>query len=221
MKFIRAEGAQELISYCVDTLLSHLKNDEKVLFLLPGGSNIASGVSIIRSVPQEYNHLLTLGLTDERYGPIGHMDSNQQQYKDAGLDLTIYDYLPMLFDLPADQTINKVAVSYQQAFKNCSYTLAFMGMGADGHIAGVLPGSIGASTDNFAANYQASDHNRLTLSLVALKQLDEAVLGVFGNKQEALVKLHDQDISVNDQPAQVLKQIRLVSIYNNFIGDNT
>jgi 6-phosphogluconolactonase/glucosamine-6-phosphate isomerase/deaminase len=89
-------------------------------------------------------------------------------------------------------------------------------MGVDGHVAGILPNSPAVlENDELVAYYKASPFERITLSFKALRQLDVAYLIAFGeDKKTALVKLKT-NLSLNEQPAQILKSIKEAYVYSD------
>src|SRR5690606_15434293 len=71
--------------YLVTTLRSHLDNNERVVWLIPGGSAIDTAIQVadfIKDHPKLAN--LSVTLTDERFGPVGHADENWQQLIESG-----------------------------------------------------------------------------------------------------------------------------------------
>jgi hypothetical protein len=54
----------------------------------------------------------------------------------------------------------------------------------------------------------------------AITRLDEAVVYAIGeNKWPVLAQLAQSDLPLTDQPAQVLKRVRIVTIFNDHTGD--
>jgi len=216
MKFFLSEGTTLLVKDVSEQLAEALGENKKVLFLLPGGSNIPAAIKVIEALPEELKSSLTLGLTDERYGERGHKDSNEQQFKEAGLDLGSYSFLPMLFDLDFQETIRKVDYTYSTAFKESDVIIGYFGMGADGHIAGVLPHTIAVNSGSMAMGYHTETFQRITLCLSSLVRLHKAFVGVFGKeKLDALRKLKDHSETIDDQPASILYKIEEASIYTD------
>ena len=199
-------------------LLGHLSNQEQVLWLVCGGSSIPAIVSVMQALPDDLTSNLTIMLTDERYGPVGHADSNWQQLIDQGFDFKQATGLATLQPgLSAAQTVAHYAEVAKRALAKADYTITQFGIGADGHIAGILPNSVASQeTEQLAAGYQTDPFLRLTLTFPALKQIDAAYAFVFGeNKQPALSRLANEDLSLADQPSQILKQIPLANVYND------
>src|SRR5258708_2139506 len=84
MRFSRqtGEAGQELL---VNAILLPLQEQKTVLWLISGGSNIKIATAVMaKLIGNESNLWVTL--TDERYGKVGHPDSNWQQLLEAGFD---------------------------------------------------------------------------------------------------------------------------------------
>ena len=115
-------------------------------------------------------------------------------------------------------------------------------MGADGHTSGILPGSPSAliaaetlamnfhksepnspgSPNSFATDqplasaYDWSDYQRITTTLAVLAQLDEAVLYACGETKWPMLKRLRDDVPVVDMPVQLLKQVKLVTVFTDY-----
>lgn len=219
MQFIRkgpAEGIKALSAH----LTKQLTAGKSTLWLVPGGSNIPFVVEVMSNVPDDLTKKLTIMLTDERYGPIGHADSNAQQLQKAGFQPKHAKFLPALTGDPLEETANKYdAIAGKQFAKNEAVVGQF-GIGPDGHIAGILPKSPATTAlGELAVGYEAADYTRITLTFPALRYLDTAFAFVYGGvKRLPLQQLHDTDMSLAEQPAQVLKAIPTAYVYNDQIG---
>lgn len=222
MKFIRTEGTKELESALASRLNDLLGANKRVLWLIPGGSNIEVVCRVMTSLNAEKVSNLTIALTDERYGPPGHDDSNQTQLSKNGFDARGATFLPYLTGLSLEETVRRVEVTVKEAFSGSDYVVGFFGMGADGHTAGMLPKSPAAEeNEKWVIGYEASPYIRLTLTTSALKEVSAAYLGAFGKeKLTALLTLQNGHIPVPQQPAQVLKTIEESYVYNDQIGDS-
>src|SRR4051812_16644787 len=111
MKFIRTEGTAQLEADLSAKLDGYLLEGKKVLWLVPGGSNIPVASRIMSSLHNNLGNL-TVTLTDERYGDIGHADSNQVQYTAAGFDLKGASFIPYLIGEPLEDTVRKAQVTF-------------------------------------------------------------------------------------------------------------
>jgi 6-phosphogluconolactonase/glucosamine-6-phosphate isomerase/deaminase len=217
--FKKVSSAEPAIAYLVDTLKAHLSKGEKVLWLLPGGSAIAAAVEVARRLQGTELANLTVGLTDERYGEPGHADSNWQQLLAAGLELPGARLLPVLRGLNAQETAAVWQAVLTDALKTTDYRLGFLGMGPDGHTAGILPHSPATQTREFVAVYEGGPYQRITATAPALTCLDEAVVLATGEaKRQAFENLQTVK-SLQEQPAQLLKHIPNSIIFNDLTGE--
>ena len=205
-----------------DRLLHELESGKNVLWLVSGGSNIGVTVEIMRNIPEGLTEHLSIMLIDERYGKPGHADSNWQQLMQAGLSPKNAHLMPVLL---SNSALEQTAMHYNnmaaQAFAEADVCIAQVGMGIDGHIAGILPHTV-TSVDNqqLAVGYQNEPFDRLTLTFSALEMMDAIYVFAYGDsKREAITTLQNEGLSPDDQPAQFLKQLPEVYLYNDQIGD--
>jgi 6-phosphogluconolactonase/glucosamine-6-phosphate isomerase/deaminase len=222
MQFIRTDDWQSGIIDLSKRLQRELETGHQVLWLTTGGSNIAACVSIMRQLDSDSTSRLTIMLSDERYGPVGHPDSNAAALDLAGFAPMQANVIPILvagLDLAATRENYQAAAL--AAFQKAEIVIGQFGIGSDGHIAGILPNSPATDTVDFVAAYEGPDFTRLTLTAHALKRLAVAYAFVFGDsKAEALERLHDLSLPYREQPAQLLKELPEAYIYNDQIGDN-
>ena len=142
MKFVKTADKNLVAKVIAARLVRELSLKKKVLWLMPGGSNIEIAVEIMQKIPAEPSRNLTIGLTDERFGKIGHQDSNYEQYKIAGFDAKFAKFVPVL---DGSRSFGDNVKNYEPIFREMlaqnDFCLGFFGMGPDGHAAGILPGS--------------------------------------------------------------------------------
>jgi 6-phosphogluconolactonase len=221
MKLIYTTKNPDSIAPLTKRLLSELeKPGTKVLWLVGGGSNIALSVAVMQALPAEMTANLAVMLTDERYGPVSHPDSNMKQLFDAGFEPKQATVVPVLMP---DISLEETAARYEQviatAFDAATVIIAQFGIGADGHIAGVLPDTPGVASTDAVVGYQSDPFTRVSLTLEALKRSDAAYTFVFGaDKKDALEKL-TRDVPLSDEPSQILKQIPESYVYNDQIKE--
>lgn len=205
-----------------ELLRSNLRSGNRVLWLLPGGSNIPISVSIMATLPPDLTSNLTLALTDERYGPTGHPDSNWKQLQDAGFNP---QQATCLYTLGEQQlNLADTAQVYAQALEaQCQASdivIGQFGMGPDGHIAGILPHTPAVETNAFVVGYHTDKFDRITTSFRAIQSCAVAYVFAFGpDKLEALQNLQ-LSVELSTQPAQVLKLLPAAYVYNDQIGDH-
>ncbi|MGH7195254.1 MAG: 6-phosphogluconolactonase [Candidatus Saccharimonadales bacterium] len=220
MKFFNqpVESGQEAL---LEALKGALKNNKRVLWLVPGGSNIPVSVAVMNQLEPSSTEKLAIMLSDERFGEVGHKDSNLRQLFDAGFDGKKATIVPVLHEgLDLKQTANLYSNAAHTALASATMVIGQFGMGADGHLAGIKPGSPAAGEQEaLAVGYEWDDFTRLTLTTPAICQVKTAFVLAYGAaKKDALEKLKTQKLAINQQPAQILKHIKDVSIYNDQIG---
>lgn len=205
-------------------LAKQLKKDlagkKRVLWLVSGGSNIPITVEAMKRIPKTTQPYLAVMPIDERYGPCGHPDSNLQQLHDAGFTPGKATVVPVL--MPEDPSLADTVTRYEQAIKtafdNADVIIAQLGIGPDGHTAGILPDSPATKSRKLVAGYRGNDFERITLTPAALKKVTAAYVFTFGADRQATLKhLRDETLPLAKQPAQILKQIPEAYVYNDQI----
>ena len=160
---------------------------------------------------------LTLMLSDERYGASSHPDSNARQLESAGFNPKEATFIPVLINEPLRITIDRYTQLVTQQFTKNEIIIGQLGIGTDGHTAGILPNSPATKvSDVLVAGYKGKDFCRITLTFPALRQLNSAFVFAYGaSKKTALQQLKDETLALETQPAQILKAIPETYIYND------
>lgn len=220
MKIIHASDWHPAIAVLQQRLEQELTAGKRVLWLVSGGSNIAASVHLMQNLDDQLTKNLTIMPVDERYGSVGHADSNEAQLMAAGFDKKQAHVIHILqpdssFQATADR-FDKLA---RQAFSNNDIIIAQLGMGADGHIAGILPHSAAVTSPDLVAAYASQPYQRLTLTHHALKRLSAAYVLAFGpDKQAALDQLTAKMVPYSDQPAQILKELPEAYVFTDMVS---
>jgi 6-phosphogluconolactonase/glucosamine-6-phosphate isomerase/deaminase len=203
------------------TLCSALEAGQRTLWLVSGGSNIAAEVAVMQRL-QVHAAAALSGLTilpmDERYGQPGHDDSNTEQLRRAGFEPGPAAWVDVLArNLPLTETVAYYDELVSSALAEASAVISQFGLGSDGHVAGILPGSP-ACTDDPAtvAGYEWRDYTRLTLTAEALKRTTTGYVLAYGEqKRTALERLQTNGESFADLPAKVLYDLPEVYVYTD------
>ena len=219
MQFIISPNPQDGIKSLADKIITELNGGKKVLWLIPGGSNIPITIEIMniihKSVSSDYLANLAVILTDERYGPENHPDSNWKQFIDLGLNTTGIKAHPVLSgNTSFSETIIQYGKMAGKLIEESDIVIGQFGMGSDGHIAGILPHTVAVSELGPTSGYESGTFKRITLTFPILRHIDTAYLFVSeSSKKTAIENLKKEDISLNDQPAQILKEIKESYVY--------
>ncbi len=203
--------------HLVKTIKDHLAAGETVLWLLSGGSGIAVVLEVAKQLKGVNLDSLSVALSDERYGPLGHADENWQQLLDAGMSLpgaTLYRTLTG--DDNAVTTAEKFSTWLVEQLSAADYTIGLFGIGSDGHTAGIKPHSPAVDAATYASYFTGDDFERITMTPLAIRQFDEAVIQASGaDKVQTLKTLLHETPNIASQPAQVLKSIPKCTLYTN------
>ncbi|MFI5240557.1 MAG: 6-phosphogluconolactonase [Candidatus Saccharimonadia bacterium] len=185
---------QKPYSAAVETIETELRSmllDGQVLLLLSGGS--ATKVYRQLTTSLGLNLLpgdLVVGLVDERYeiDPL-HSDANDKTIRETGLVSHLEElgaiYAPILHGLPISAEVAQYEFQLNRyIFHENRQILAILGLGSDGHTAGILPDE---NKDSFKEHFLSSSlvtgylssgpyPERITLSITALKLIQTAIV---------------------------------------------
>jgi 6-phosphogluconolactonase/glucosamine-6-phosphate isomerase/deaminase len=211
---------EEAASFIALSVLNQLKLGKRVLFFVTGGSSIAVGVKVAEILRKnEYQDLiqnLTITLTDERYGPTDHFNSNYFQLVEKGFSLPQAKIIPILIDDDRNITTEKFNTALNQEFTRVEYKIGLFGIGVDGHTAGILPESEAVNSGDLAYSYDTPVFSRITITPKAIEKLDEAIVWAQGEDKWKVIKDLNENIDIVKQPAQILKKVPLLTIFTDY-----
>lgn len=205
----------ETAEFVASIILEKLSSGKKALFFATGGSSISVCAKISEILKGKSCGNLTVMLTDERYVPSGHPDSNFFQLKAKGFDIPGAKIIPVLEGGSIEETAEKFAVHLEKELKNADYRIGIFGIGPDGHTAGILPGSPAASSEGLASFYKTPAFLRITMAPRAIEKLDQAVVFMQGEEKRGALENLKKEIEIAKQPAQILKKVPLLTIFTN------
>lgn len=199
------------------SILKQLDSGKKVLFFVTGGSSIAVCSKIADILKPHPHHNLTIMLTDERYGPLGHPDSNWSKLIQTGFDLPDAKLIPILTGEDRGTTTEKFIENLQNEFTNSDYKMGLFGVGPDGHTAGILPETIVVESKDLACGYDTEVFSRITITFNTIEKLDEIFAFIQGeNKWPVIKDLEERNVDIIKQPAQILKRVPLLTIFTDY-----
>jgi 6-phosphogluconolactonase/glucosamine-6-phosphate isomerase/deaminase len=214
--FRKITSAEPVVDYLSNRIGQKLVRNLNVLWLVPGGSAIKVAAAISVRLPKAHLKNLTVTLTDERYGPVGHKDSNWPQLEAAGFKLEGATMQPVLADLSLEETENSYSKVLEEDLKKADFSIALAGMGPDGHIFGIKPKSPALKSDKAVVGYKWDDFVRLTPTANFISQLDEVVIYAVGEEKWPQLEALDKDLPASEQLAQILKKLKKVTIFNDY-----
>jgi 6-phosphogluconolactonase/glucosamine-6-phosphate isomerase/deaminase len=219
MVFKKIDAIDPVVDYLATTIKDKLQDGQRVLWLVPGGSAISVASAVANKLKGVDLSNLFISLTDERFGLVDHEDSNWRQLAGTGFVLDSAQLVPVLTGENRGSTTEAFAKNLQDLYAGADYKIGFFGMGPDGHTAGILPESPAVESSSWAAAYDAPGFERITMTPKAILALDEAVVYATGHaKRHALADLQ-KDLPLMQQPAQALKKVPKLTVFNDQVGD--
>jgi 6-phosphogluconolactonase/glucosamine-6-phosphate isomerase/deaminase len=217
VNYIYTKTTDAVSTYLAGILKTHLLQGEKVLWLLSGGSAITTAVTVARQLHGYDVSKLAVTLVDERYGAIGNANENWQQLLDAGFVLDGADLYRPLQGKDRAKTTRAYGQWLATHYDDSDYSIGLFGIGTDGHTAGLKPGTPALQATGWATDFVGDDFERFTVTFDTIKQLDEVIIQVIGSdKAEMLDKFQKQNLSLDVQPAQILKSIKNSTLFTDY-----
>lgn len=177
------------------------KIDRDTLLLLSGGTSPGLLYQLIAR--NETLEPGSVALIDERFGPPMHGNSNEKMIYETHLLEYLNSAGIPFYGVLKEEDLENVAEQYEETirdlFKKYSKKVAVMGIGADGHTAGIKPG---LSYDHSRWVIAYDDINgpfgkRITLTFEALNEVNEFIILIFGKDKrgvfEKMFKEQNQD----------------------------
>mgnify|MGYP000957610450 CR=1 FL=1 len=200
--------------------LRHALSAGRVTWLVSGGSCIEPQSQVLRELSEASLARLTIVLVDERYCESGHENSNYAALQAARFVRAGLRFEDILAGNPSfEAAAQRHSAVLKEALRTADTCIATLGIGADGHTAGILPKSPAAEATNaLALGYDAPDFSRITATFAGLLEIDVAYVFAHGPKKEnAVNRLKTHQESLRDLPASILYDIPSVTIYNDYI----
>lgn len=220
IRFQKINDISAVSDYLAERIRQELIDGNSVLWLVPGGSAMEAALKTAGLLAGCKNlDKLFVSLTDERFGGVGHDDSNWKQLQDKGFSLSGAQLIPVLRGKSMPETAREYSDFLNRTIDTCGYGVALAGMGPDGHIFGIKPGSPAVSSQEEVAAYDWEDFRRLTPTLRLLKKLDEVVIYAAGEEKHKQLDMLEKELPPQEQPAQQLKELKKVIIFNDYKGD--
>lgn len=222
MKIVELDTPSEHIERVI-SMLSDIGSKEYLL-MLSGGN----------SPKQLYNHMsfsftypfpMDVGMVDERWGEFSqHSRSNELIIKNTGLmgrirweQSNFHSILSPKPTYPDDE-----AASYELELLKLfdiykDKVVAVLGMGVDGHIAGILPESPAVESEKNVAAYDSDDEfkQRITVTIKCIMESFSKIILLLDTEEKCGVfnKIMRFESSVNKHPVLSLKNLKDVTVF--------
>lgn len=216
MNYKYVTDIEPVAAYLTEVISTHLDAGERVLWLVSGGSGVQVGIRAAQLLAGHDLSKLSVTLTDERYGPVGHPDENWQQLLMGGFVLPGADLYRPLIGQDRDATTQAFGKWLDEQFMRADYRIGLFGIGTDGHTAGIKPDSPAQVATTTAAEFTGEDFERITMTFPVIERLNEVVLQAFGGeKSTVLGQLLHENLPLDQQPAQVLKRVAQCTLFTD------
>jgi 6-phosphogluconolactonase len=171
---------------------AQLARDGEANFVVGGGTTPGRAFDCMSEYELEWDKV-QVALSDERWVPNDHEDSNERLVRNsmlknaasAGGILPVYE---------ADTSVEERVIALQSHKPKNGFACSMVGMGSDGHFASLFPDSdcleAGLKLDNASfyipVRTSASPHPRVSMTLSALLASDEILLFFYGKEKLAV-----------------------------------
>lgn len=220
LRYYKISSYEPVCAYLCLTISRHLASGKKVLWLVTGGSSMPMAVEVSKRLQGPNLKNLSVTLTDERWGPVGHPDSNWQQLQNLGFKLDDANLYPVLQGKSFEETVDDYNQMIKRTLSDSNYKIGFIGIGADGHAGGIQPGSPAVTSKELVVGYNGHDFRRLTLTPKAIIRLDEVVTYAVGEAKHPVLGRLEHSYPLIAQPVQAFKRTKKFSVFNDIMGDS-
>lgn len=216
--FAKITSAEEAGALQAEVISELLAASKRVLWLLSGGSAVHCAAETRRLLAHNTRGLSVMQV-DERFGPPGHPDCNWQKLLDAGFAPEGIKCYPMLDGSGLQDTVDRYEALLAQEITAADAVVALLGIGADGHTAGILPHSPAVTATGLVTAYRGPDFERITMTSTAIKQITWALVYAPSPDKQAVVRDLLRHQPVATQPMQLLQSIPYVVVCNGALDD--
>lgn len=198
-------------------------SDKKTLLLLSGGKTPKAFYETLAK--EEKLETGAVGLIDERYGPKMHLDSNEWMIQKTGLlGYLTYQHIPFYPILQdtrhsgdeqgEDSRIKSLTLQYDETlrflFNGFQKSIGILGIGLDGHTAGIPIHTSLNNTDQalvtYFTDFPGAQRERISMTFLGLSMLDIMLVLVFGEDKKSALQAMFAQGSEEEIPARFFKR---------------
>ncbi len=188
----RDEASAAAAARIAELVRDDIDADGRANLVVSGGTTPAACFGELAGTELDWKRV-TVFLSDERWVPSDHADSNEAMIRETLLQQRATDarLVPLFnFGLSADEQV----AALQRDLPQGGFASALVGMGADGHFASLFPDAdtLDEGLDPDGSHFYlpvrtaASPHPRISMTLAALQNSREIVLLFFGDEKRAV-----------------------------------
>jgi len=212
----RSDAAIAAGKRIINALHRRLETEDNAAIVVSGGTTPAPVYSYMAHKHLDWHRVHVL-LSDERWLPADHPDSNEKMLRDAlARSRAAFAQIAHYFDSKASLEDRCVRLEAEHAEIPLPFTSVLLGMGDDGHFASLFPddANLQASLDlqsprtYVPVDTPSSPHRRLSMTLPALLRSDEILLLISGAEKRAVLE-QAADPASELPIAHLLRQLRV------------
>lgn len=212
MNIIQANTSEEFVAtstaWISGVISEAIRNNEKAIIGLSGGSTPKPIYTMLATNQHISWEKVQFFLTDERYVPVSHDESNQKMIRETLLTREAKD--AEFFAPKTELLLSKCVEDYAETMQGFTHPdLVILGMGDDGHIASLFPPVppeafgptlvLHTETESFAVK------DRISVTFPALLHAKKRLFLLTGKTKIALLKkMQSENEDVSLYPAQYL-----------------
>lgn len=193
MHIIEFSNERDFLDHCLDRIkeISETKIQTKNCFhiVLTGGETAKLLYSELKFMETDWSKWFFY-FGDERCVPESHADSNYLMAKK-----NLFEFIPVfekqIFKIPGHLGAKKGAVEYSKSIRLISsFDLVLLGLGEDGHIASLFPGTDLSEEKDVIAIYDSPKPpiERVSLSLKKINSTDFILIIAKGEKKREIIE---------------------------------
>lgn len=199
-----------------DYIKGSLAKNKAVLWMISGGSAIKVAVLARQYIGAlSERDKLHVALIDERYGEMNHQDSNSRQLVESGFDVSGLELHPVLIGQNLGTTSRRYNDMLDGLLHDVDVSIGLLGMGADGHTAGLLPANPLMETMEYVGFFDGFDFQRITTTPAFLRLIDEVVLYAAGESKWQVIG----QLETTQLPVGCLRESKNLTVYTDYKGD--
>ncbi|WP_078129404.1 6-phosphogluconolactonase [Leptospira alexanderi] len=215
MYIIKFFNELDFLSHCLDRIkeISETKIQIKNCFhiVLTGGETAKLLYSELKFMKTDWSKWFFY-FGDERCVPEGHADSNCLM-----AEKNLFEFIPVsekqIFKIPGHLGAKKGAAEYSKSIRLISsFDLVLLGLGEDGHIASLFPGTDFSEKKDVIAVYDSPKPpiERVSLSLKKINSTDFILIIAKGKKKREIIERIKMGEAL---PATSLSPVKSVELY--------
>ena len=215
----RLEASEAAAERIAELLAHRLDNQNKASIVVSGGTTPGPCLSALSKTALDWPRVQVV-LSDERWVPADHADSNEKLVRETLLvdEASAANLLPVFDD---DVSPEQRCDALQDPLPVLPFACSLIGMGTDGHFASLFPDAeqlehgldVESGRLYIPVTTAASPHPRISMTLAGISRSDEIVLLFFGEEKLAVYR-HALESSNGFPVSRLLRQKRApVSVF--------